>query len=1483
MGNQLPVILRITVVIALSLYCAQLNAQLVRRSVQSGNWSNKNTWDCACLPGLADHVIVVSGHRVAFQATNMVHHLTIEQDAVLTDNGLPNTITGDLLVNGTYSGSGVISLTGENATLGGTGIISNLASLQITGNKTIPANTSLTINISAVLIQGAYTITNHGAITVGGNINGTEVASSWVNETNATLNIGGTSGAPLLATGTLYASAPGNTINYYAAYAHTLKLPAAVSGYSTYHHLRISGTNTKTMPNGDVAINGDLTIHSTFSGSGTNKKIFVRGNWINYGNFTEGTGGSTITFDGTGDQYITRAATENMNVIVVNKPSGKLILHTNVIAERGLTMTSGDINTNGNTLTLGLNAATVGTLTWSSGTIIGKFERWVATAGVPVHFPIGTSTEYRPAQVWFNSLTAGTLIAEFISASPGMNGLPLMEDGVSLYNSFRDGYWSLTAGNSLDTLNYDLDLTGNGFSGFIISDNTRLLRRPSAVDPWALYGQHAARAGNTVRRSNLSLLSGQYCFADDTNCIAPVTSSITGLQEVCREESGVLYSVANNPPNTYSWKVDGGTLASGNDTNSITVDWGANGMNGSVSVIEKNACTEGAEVTQPIRIHALPLMSMTGKWMVAENNVTAETYTIPPQPDYTFTWTVVGGVIASGQNTNSITVNWGDAGIGSVCAVGNHTPVLPVVSCGQSVSLCKAISIYKVIHSVRSGNWQTSVNWDCACVPGPADNVTVQNTHIISLTNNRTIQHLNINAGGAINTNSNTLQINGDLNVNGLLGGSGPVILNGSNTLLDGIGIITNTGPLTIYGSVLIHTQAVLTKNSGDVTIGTGAMVTHNGTIYLGGSVVGSDINSQWINAAHSTLHIAGELLTTGKLFASANENTIQYVGTNAQMIKTPESQQYVHLMFSGNGVKSAPSLLLVSGNFINDGNFLAGSGTITFNGSSQIGGSSSTTFRHLSLLSGSSLTLPANSIQVFGNINFSPASLLDANDGTVSLEGDAIQQIDVYGANFNTLAINKSSGGVNLNSTLGILHLLDFKTATPFATNDHLVIRSRGITTQLDGSIGPVPAGNLFSGDVTIERYMNPTGKTFRYVTSPVDGALPPSTLGVLYDHIYSSGVGNWKIHSSLLPMERTRGYAAWVPGSINPIVWSVSGPILHGEHTWDFNEEGWHLVGNPYPSAIRWYDHALAWDLDNVATTIAVTDNSVSGYPNYFRYWSYDDVDNPDDWGSGEMQHGVVAMGQAFWVYVGDGGGSLTIYEGAKESDLSGKFYRKNTIEDTALKIMLTNDHSADIAYLRIREKATDGYDFSYDVRKLWNEEVNLYWENSSDNYLSINSVSRLASGAKLPIGLEVRQEGNYALSFMHADKFRYGKQLYLTDTYERKRVPITDGEYSFSVDEGSLSCEGRFYLAFDNRLEESQQEIVEVFPNPVKDKLSIRLRAKETGIVTLMDIRGTEIFSSEIKGSGEMDMSSYPGGIYLIRISINTGKVITQKIVK
>lgn len=150
-----------------------------------------------------------------------------------------------------------------------------------------------------------------------------------------------------------------------------------------------------------------------------------------------------------------------------------------------------------------------------------------------------------------------------------------------------------------------------------------------------------------------------------TLCLLPGTmSAISGTSTLCAGTTGVTYTVDPFPgATTYIWTLPPGvTVVSGNSTNSITVDFSPTALSGDISVY----ATDGTCISLPspvlaITVIPLPVQAgpVSGIQVVCEGDLGVN-YSITPLPSITsYVWTVpTGAAIASGQNTNAITVDY---------------------------------------------------------------------------------------------------------------------------------------------------------------------------------------------------------------------------------------------------------------------------------------------------------------------------------------------------------------------------------------------------------------------------------------------------------------------------------------------------------------------------------------------------------------------------------------------------------------------------------------------------------------------------------------------------------------------------------------------------------------------------------------------------------------------------------------------------------
>lgn len=188
-----------------------------------------------------------------------------------------------------------------------------------------------------------------------------------------------------------------------------------------------------------------------------------------------------------------------LNLLNITNPN-TITIAGGDITTNTLTMSAGNINTGTNTLTVGTSVATPGTFTYTNGTIIGKFRRWITAATGNRDFPVGIATAKRNASINFTTApaTGGTLTAEWVATPGGANGMPLTEGAITLHNTSHDGFWRVVAGDGLSGGNYTGTFTATTITG--VNDHTQLVlvKRADGSSPWTLDGTHVTTIGSNA-------------------------------------------------------------------------------------------------------------------------------------------------------------------------------------------------------------------------------------------------------------------------------------------------------------------------------------------------------------------------------------------------------------------------------------------------------------------------------------------------------------------------------------------------------------------------------------------------------------------------------------------------------------------------------------------------------------------------------------------------------------------------------------------------------------------------------------------------------------------------------------------------------------------------------------------------------------------------------------------------------------------------
>lgn len=519
-------------------------------SATSGNWNDGATWVGGVVPSCADNVQISATHNITVNsAANVSRSLTIAVTGTLT------LTSGDLTVGCTLKNNSFV----DNGT-----VTVNGGTLYINGN--------LSVNAGAKFNQSG------GNITIDGNdagVAGTSVASGTpiVNlavTTNTDINLTGgtvTIVDPHVATTTTFNASYGTAGSIITGTGHTFRFgdgvssdPGSANGFLTYswagtgvftfgnvviaggpggtnRFVNLNGTYYTMIAAGDISIEsgGELRQTGTTAVTGAivpagNLNVnaggtLIAAGMVYFGKSTAATG-TTVTlspstiaqsFNGGGliQNAVTGATGNVVSLAIDNTNAAGVTLNVPITLSSNLNLVNGILNTTPtNLISVGYNAATLGTITRTTGMVNGPLKKWYGAATGTATLPLSDGTNYKPATIAFTTApaTAGSLTASFSAVAPNFpNAAPLTEGALIVNKASTQGSWFVEAGDGLTGGTYTGAFTGNGTTDVIDYTKTVLIKRPSAGGDWTLDGTHVASTGSNsapvVSRTGMSSFS----------------------------------------------------------------------------------------------------------------------------------------------------------------------------------------------------------------------------------------------------------------------------------------------------------------------------------------------------------------------------------------------------------------------------------------------------------------------------------------------------------------------------------------------------------------------------------------------------------------------------------------------------------------------------------------------------------------------------------------------------------------------------------------------------------------------------------------------------------------------------------------------------------------------------------------------------------------------------------------------------------------
>ncbi len=338
-----------------------------------------------------------------------------------------------------------------------------------------------------------------------------------------------------------------------------------------------------------------------------------------------------------------------------------------------------------------------------------------------------------------------------------------------------------------------------------------------------------------------------------------------------------------------------------------------------------------------------------------------------------------------------------------------------------------------------------------------------------------------------------------------------------------------------------------------------------------------------------------------------------------------------------------------------------------------------------------------------------------------------------------------------------------------------------------------------------------------------------------------------------------------------------------------------GWHLIGNPYPSPVDWDAVKAGGGIGaDISHTLAYF-KSTSLYAGVYGYY------NPTVGASGAFYPSqYIPSMQAFLLHnlqVTPGSSNLSFrnsYRTVNSEALGSPFYKKknNEKEKLSAKISLIrlsvrgeeykSNEAEEETVIGIAQDATEGFDNYYDAQKLFNSEEsipNLFTRINNIN-LAVNIKPTINLNDIIPLYFKPNKDGKYIIKLSEAINIPSGLSVYLTDL-QTGVIEAMDLDKIYTFISKTTDNPDRFLLSFSKGTGISgiKQDMFSAYYN--KGLLYISYDSDKAGKLEIYNSTGQKISDKQLERGAYKLAIDGAKGVYILRMLTNN-KVYTNKFI-
>jgi len=299
--------------------------------------------------------------------------------------------------------------------------------------------------------------------------------------------------------------------------------------------------------------------------------------------------------------------------------------------------------------------------------------------------------------------------------------------------------------------------------------------------------------------------------------------------------------------------------------------------------------------------------------------------------------------------------------------------------------------------------------------------------------------------------------------------------------------------------------------------------------------------------------------------------------------------------------------------------------------------------------------------------------------------------------------------------------------------------------------------------------------------------------------------------------------------------------------------NYSGWHLLGNPFASAIKWNDGN--WSLTNIAGTAKIWNETNASY-----------TDIP--------ANGIIPAMNGFMVQVTESAGSLTIPAAARSHD-DQNWYKNSGFSKIKLLVKDLDQNTAQESTILFHPEATENFDPELDSRFLAGYAPQFYSVVADEN-LSVIALNQPDENLEITFGFIKNDSGNYQL-LLTENSSEYPVLLIDEKTGQNQQINVNQ-PVNFESAEGDPIH--RFTIKFSPlNVSENHQEPHSIFASG--NIISVT-NAKEARI-SVYNIAGQQIFETFSVTDNFAFSLNVGTGMYLVKVTDKQTVTIAKVVLK